>query len=102
MHHNRLLIRNIIFCIVWFASCLFNSLYADESENEIQKGLVYFSPPIFIPEKTLPCQGFRLSGNGILTSPACYIKVLSLLDQQVEALNEEGNVIGRVVRRTEK
>ena len=93
--------RILIFSLLFPLLSLFNSLYAEYSENEIQKGLVYFAPPIFIPEKTLPCQGFRLSGNGILTSPACYIKVLSLLDQQVEALNEEGNVIGRVVRRTE-
>ena len=96
--NNRFLISNTV---LWLLINIFGSLHADENGDDIQRGLVYFSPPVFIAEKSQPCLGFRLSSNGILTSPACYIKLHSLMDQSVEALSEGGNVIGRVIRSTE-
>ena len=80
------------------AGSLFNLLWAEEHNDSVQMNLVYFAPSVYIPEKTLPCQGVRLVGSRILTSSPCYQNILSLLDQAVviEVLNVEGETIGRI------
>ena len=95
------MIKNTALFVLWFLACFFNSPHAEEGNDDIQRRMVYFSPEVFIAEKSQPCQGVLLSNNGILTSPACYLKALSLMDHQIEVLNEESHIIGRIVGRTE-
>ena len=79
-----------------YAGSVFNLLWAEEPEDSVQMNLVYFAPSVHIPEKALPCQGVRLVGSRIITSPSCYKRILSLLDQTVilGVSNVEGENIG--------
>ena len=80
MSNSNLLIKKQLLYVIWLAGCLCSSLCA---EDDIQKGLVYFAPPVFISEKTLPCQGLFLPNGNILTSPSCYTKTLAILKTSV-------------------
>lgn len=96
-HRQRERIKKNVFCFVFICGCINHSAFAEtDTEDRVLANLVYFQPLIYIPEKTQPCQGIRISESSILTSPTCHRKVLDLMNQvtTMEVQNSDSVTIG--------